>query len=1584
MALVAVLAVLVLLTVLVVAFLVRAQLARNNAASYHATTSTRLLADTVVNLVEAEINDATTYGSGGTGSGTAPYTWASQPGAIRVYDSSGGGSGASLGLQKIYRLYSAPALTTSNVGDIITVGTGSVTSTELNPSWATLPAQWVDLNAPVLVSDPATATTGTVYPILDPRNPASPNNLLTTSTGTAMPGFNLTSAPTSGTTNPAPMPVQWLYVLQNGQIIAPSTASGSTVSFTGSITPSASNPIIGRIAYWTDDETCKVNINTAAGSVSYRTSSAGVNTTTPVAASWDTPRYGGSWEDVKLFGENQPVQGEYQRYPGHPATTVLYYILNGLGVPMPEISTAFTPNEYKAAYNGSVDTQDGGSLPWPYTSSLYLLLPRYNDNAGSQAGIANTTVSNSPTLPSMNRSRLYTSLGELLYSTNASSATPPVRTMNGEQGESGTGLPGISAPYLTRQQVETGKFFLTAHSSAPEETLFGTPRVSMWPIPDTASTPTQGTKMAETTYDKLFAFCCTTDTGKAQAGDAYYFKRYDSASPTNDWTNAAEARNPILYSYLQALTSSNIPGYPTGSFSSKYGSSIVSGISSERDQILTEMVDYIRSTNLNDHSWTGTFTTNPLPTGQATYGYNAQVIPLQITSNGTAGLGRIETISEAALALICTADGNSPLTYQAPVINTTVHATIPVSPVAGSANDPKYVSNLTQAQWLRTTSGTGSDGKPGTIVDVTGHTVGTTTPATFAFPANPTLATPVPNPSTGNYNTTLTQLTPGHIQVQAALLFEMGSPMQGFDLMSGQNVRINVSNIQNILVNGTGVFPSQTTTANTGSNLNGNGYYDGSAGLGWVRHGGYNDFGGVQGFMYPLHVTSQVTGTITTVIGTGTAEVASTAVVTGTTPYCSRFNGWSGLGGLYCTTGTATDPDDTQAISPIQAALGTSLSANTKPIYQSFPVTVPYRFISNPFTVPSGGTMGLSGGCTAALQLPTGTGSYGSGTYGNSTHNVTYQTFTINFPSQTVPVPALPVNGLDYSNISGTSTVTCVSHAIDWWGFDNRIGWLGDNPNGSLYGSATYANPNLNWESFFRTDTPNSSYTPPATWSLNGSHGQLVTTLTNPDDVVRSIIAKDGDYRLAAAQTTVTADPTQTASAFSKPPSYGTSTIYMTHLLTDAQTRSGMATFPGGDITGTLTMLPTGVTYAPWISPKVASVLSSGTPSPWLTFDWDSGLYTTQDGAYANKPDEGSTYNGSGVVPYINLGNQGTITSYFTANRLVASPVAFGSLPTGVAEEIPWRTLLFRPQLNRTTYTGQAAAPKDYLFLDDFWMPVVQPYAISEPFSTEGKINMNYQILPFTYINRSTGIQAVLGSELVARVPSVDAGIPTAGNGSGNPQPVYEGAGLYPTQTNPQTGTNGMYPQVNASHSIVPARLPLNLSTTNGTLRQFVAKFNNGDIFRSPAEICDIYLVPYDQVNTGTYTDWTSDANADNAVKDSWYGADFGLVGDNVREKPYSDMYPRLTTKSNCYTVHFKVQALKNPPGANPAQWTEGQGVVLGEYRGSTTIERYLDPNNNNIPDYTTSANNPAVTANVPTLDNYYQWRTVANYAFAP
>jgi hypothetical protein len=78
-----------------------------------------------------------------------------------------------------------------------------------------------------------------------------------------------------------------------------------------------------------------------------------------------------------------------------------------------------------------------------------------------------------------------------------------------------------------------------------------------------------------------------------------------------------------------------------------------------------------------------------------------------------------------------------------------------------------------------------------------------------------------------------------------------------------------------------------------------------------------------------------------------------------------------------------------------------------------------------------------------------------------------------------------------------------------------------------------------------------------------------------------------------------------------------------------------------------------------------------------------------------------------------------------------------------------------------------------------------------------------------------------------------------------------------------------------------------------------------------------------------------------------WNGAQGAgrLTGDNLRELPYAQLYGRLTTRSNSYTVHVRVEVLQKL-ARDPQQnvWKEGTDLVLGDWRGSYEIERYLDP----------------------------------------
>jgi uncharacterized protein (TIGR02600 family) len=457
-----------------------------------------------------------------------------------------------------------------------------------------------------------------------------------------------------------------------------------------------------------------------------------------------------------------------------------------------------------------------------------------------------------------------------------------------------------------------------------------------------------------------------------------------------------------------------------------------------------------------------------------------------------------------------------------------------------------------------------------------------------------------------------------------------------------------------------------------------------------------------------------------------------------------------------------------------------------------------------------------------------------------------------------------------------------------------------------------------------------------------------------------------GDFRLVAA------NPNVPSSAFSPVNDYGNSTIRVRHnfLREFPYTMLG-ATFPAQNYYNTTdsTFINFPVDAINSFNPNTAnnaSQLDSSRTLPldgfsagftWVngdaiqhgnstygpgmaaavTGDFDNGYGAAGDGPYIGFADEGNsrlfmTPYGSQGIPYLDGSGEAFSLSgaFYSPNRLVPSPGILGSLPTGVRSQTPWQTLLFRPAALTSVSHRGLNTPPDYLLLDLFNMPVVEPYAISEPLSTAGRVNMNYQILPFTYIKRSTAVQAALHTEWLTAIPNARV-----------------------NEHNRKTG--GTTSRTNRN-----SRWPLNLSDTTGTLKGFEDRFASGDIFRSPAEICSIPLVPVG-ANYSSMASW-------------WTG--YTLTGDNSKERPYARIYPKLTTKSNSFTVHFRVQVLKKSPATPADQWVEGRDNVSSEYRGSTLIERYIDPNNASIPDFATNTS-----ANI---DDYYRFRVIQTRRFAP
>ncbi len=310
------------------------------------------------------------------------------------------------------------------------------------------------------------------------------------------------------------------------------------------------------------------------------------------------------------------------------------------------------------------------------------------------------------------------------------------------------------------------------------------------------------------------------------------------------------------------------------------------------------------------------------------------------------------------------------------------------------------------------------------------------------------------------------------------------------------------------------------------------------------------------------------------------------------------------------------------------------------------------------------------------------------------------------------------------------------------------------------------------------------------------------------------------------------------------------------------------------------------------------------------------------------------------MIPYIGDGFSSENTApldptLFSPNRQFPSAVMFGSLPTGVKRNQPWQTLLFRPARSYlpgdTNHPGAASGgqPADHLILDNFWMPVVEPYAISEPFSTAGKINLNHQIAPFNYITRNSGIRAVLEGTLI-----------TALNPAAVPSNSLTVARRYKQPgDNEDTFTRGARG--------ISFRFGIDAENTLKLMDEYVTSKNRP--FISASEICEIPLVPDRNDNGSTFATATDTASSLETKLATFWNS-HKLTGDNSLERPYAHIYPRVTTKSNTYTVHVRAQRLQvSQAGLAAGQFGTGKGAVTGEFIGAFTIERYLDPNSDSL-----------------------------------
>lgn len=1501
MALVMVVSVLTLATVLLLALLSTTQTELKSTVAFADGSSARLNADTAVNIVINQIQKASRQDAG-----TAGYeTWTSQPGMARQYQQTGD-------LLSGNKLYSDQNMTETSEAAII------ADTPEAN--WNTKPDHYVDLNEPVLRADPANpgAAPRVFFPIMDPRaysgDPLrsvegfSYTQSANGTSGAALGGVVLPGGGT-GDNQRLPMPVEWLYMLKDGTLGYLDTNRKFVGA--GGVKATAQNPIVSRLAFWTDDESTKININTAGE-----------------GTFWDTPRLyhvrDGDW------ARYQPMNYEYQRYPGHPATVCMSTLLFPGQDMNPLASDA-------ANFQKALD----------FKEKIYDLMPKILPG-GSKAGSVLVPAGRNFTPTAF--AEVQNALRERLFATVDEFLLRPTMGTGGMREEIDLDLDGAWSGLSRAELVERLRPFLTARSRSPELNPFGMPKVAMWPLHSNV------TEDYRTVFDRTIAYCGSI------AGKPYYFTRQDSTSQNE--INGIP-RNRQLYEYLLRLTGQPIPGFGTSrtaNFNDKYGDNL--------QQILVEIFDYIRSTNLYDDNLAEKHVGNTpsvpgLPDSRAgaydvggglksktftplrnqsggSYAGHGQVMPtvLQKRRNEVyRGMGRFLTISEVGIHFITTAEG----TAAAGGKNAT-KITPQTPPAAAGYTPPTWRGGIwgNSSFWYSNFPPLSPENQ-----DPTKGFYKNKYPSAHELEGHPGDSGSHPGYNPVNWNWTLdvdTPLEEGMKRVQATILLEWFCPSTGWTLIN-PDIQIEID-ASSLTVGGRKLFPMN------GGKVTLKPYQHMSSAWGVYPRGGtisYRPF--LQGRKLPA-VAKGVNG-----YQKGSILHADTNIP-GSAPYTAGQVNYT-----YYSSRTGILKDCIQ-----------------------------YNLVSDFFDIPANGTIDFSGGEVEVRILPTNS---------NAARPPALQIFKFNFdrPNGGFPTPILATKNEDTrwgQHWDGKWWVNQPVPAPYWWAY-HADGALGRDRTGKITPEAAANAARMGGRFRFIGSEIGSYGNLPSTGTYN--RGNLVI----PDDVLKSLVLSHGDPRLTMGQYEVPTDE------FVRHRYYHHLEKLMGHNIVLAHWSDGPGLDKGEDKRG-------------WRLVKDANYSFSYLPDhPYFDAtgaglqkyaDFDRGITNQTDGAYINKPDEGNTYGnvnsstGEQAVPYFTdpwvtwLGG----STYFSPNRQVSSPGMLGSLPTGVHESgtrpmgqrrEPWRTLLFRPQMwskelgqqqhigapERLKGFSRSASgvriggedPPDYLFMDFFWMPVVEPYAISEPGSTAGKLNLNYQMAPFRHIRRATAMHAAMKSEILTAVDFQHANVYLS-RPSG--APTNQGQSWFWKEDDTAAGRKFWHRKIDVE----------------ATLKIFDERFSSGFAFISPAQICDMYLLPkkagpldtkVPDTWPSTYADLTSgDGNDANTILKFWQ--DHAITGENLKERPYANLYAKLTTRSNTFQVHVRSQVIKKARSTDPEVFDSSVDAITAEYRGSAVIERYLDLKDPALLptaglDY--ASGNPLTKTS---LDDLHRFRVVSQKRFDP
>lgn len=1617
--------------------------------------SAKQLADMSTAIVQGQIANAHNQK-------TAPLErtiHSTQPGMVRVYNAAGV-------FKRAHKLYSSSQM-------IVAGGTEAVlfTGTQMVPTdWnsAANKARYVDLNEPVIRPSQTPGSYAVYFPIIDPRAAAPATvsadpfpvegfsySKQTPQAGSVTYQEVITAADAGSEKNKMrlPMPVEWLYVLQDGTT-GTLSASNEFISSVPGVTASAQNPIVGRVAFWTDDETCKVNINTASEPTFF------------------APPYFYHQRDYQ-WANFPPSSGEYQRYPGHPATVALSTVLApGVSLdPMKSgVNVANVVETKEMIYELAPKIAMGGSKSGT--------LPFMMDDLSSGRG--ESTISTISDAAAARSERLYSSVDDLIFKDAAYVGSQRPAALYTLPGGSGRRM-------FDRETIERSRFFLTAQSRAPEFSIHGLPRITMWPVADEGAG-----RERRTSFDNIIALCSTLQPASAGAAvkNSYIFRRAQPHHPTHDVTGSSNAfgsstgmkRNSNLLDYLyEQMNGLNFPasastGATGNTFGQKYGTNNIA-------QMSVQFFDYIRCTNLYDgilarqnDGWDGnglsgtnlyvkndqkegtfyTYTNHRVTRkaegnlrntpnrgsdldsdNSAVFPGHGTVTPAVWQKGGTSyrGMGRFFTLSEVGFQFICTADGQ----------NDQFAISVDGQESGGGsapASDPTFANRVSRDQGL------GAPLRPGHKLqkDQDHQRYYSNFPPLLPIngveaPDNLYGCDPVPGPAASNpkhpanhpgynprnWNMTLpnqTPLQPGQKRIQAMMLLETFCPMLGWTKMYPEfAIELDRDYIGQIFLgSGTGAQERlfDTTSAKMVVKSNANLYQQGSNTYSLGGHASPSDLAGNRDAR-PI----------------------------------------SGYGDVKLPSDTGFDLNNTSGHNGL-----TNYGLNSNFITVDRTKTMTVTFPNRPMVIKL----------------------YDSHRY-DELGLAPVQVINISFPSSmSLPVPALAFS-MQRGNIAyhpnelqeiyTTDTEGRLRYwralpAPHWWCL-NRGGCL-DRMRGQVNPAYTRTNANEQpfWlqvpalplpgedDSVARQVFRGRLDTSAAHFGHEASHGsaqgvpilprETVGATTDTDlnipwsgtDVIRTMVPAVGDYRLIMGRYEVPEDMWMQHPVWKQEENKGMAAKKTIHSFTahNANGEPGVLLEPETS-SPTNNQLIAGLSYIdvaggnrdyrgrrPDLPPdqgwgRVANSFG----------DFDNGIGNSRDGPWVNKPDEGNFFAGrftrfnqqrfyrSGYF-YDPWNNSEDWRSgiYMTPNRIVSSPVMFGSLPTGVwsggnvpssADPLngsgvnysnsagkPWQTLLFRPYVRSHANLGKSGHPgsvnpRDHYLLDMFTMPVVEPYAISEPLSTAGKINLNYQIMPFTNIRRATALHALMKGELMTTIPNnMDAH---------KAKEFYSSTNRFsdPQRQSMWGGTQG---DLTWSETTSPDRKfwhrPINL---DATLAQFDRKFNLGPIagtphsatvynglFRSASQICEMHLVP--DVSGGTsdggenvssvngLTSSSTASQIESAMTTFWQN--HSPTGDNTRERPYSNLYARVTTRSNTFRVHVRAQLIRKARSVEPTKIDPDKDAIVSEYRGSTLIERFIDPTNATIvlPDYGASS---SPLTEVP-LEAFYQFRTLESKRFSP